>query len=117
MARKLPHYIRMHRKRSGLTQKEIAFVLGQKSGTKVSRYERRSRKPRLETAFALAVLFRTTVEELFAGLYEGVKTRAFARLRLLQDELKLSGTHERQKATKHEALEITLKKSRRKVDN
>jgi transcriptional regulator with XRE-family HTH domain len=119
MARKLPNYIRMHRKRSGLTQMEIAFVLGQESSTEVSRYERRSRKPKLPEAFALALLFGTTVEELFAGLYEDAKNRTIARLRLLQDEIKLSGCGKRGRGAKEEAVQIALQRlsGRHKTDS
>lgn len=39
MPGKLTNYLRAFRKRAGFSQKEISFLLGIKSGAKVSRYE------------------------------------------------------------------------------
>ena len=41
MPHKLENYLRTYRRRAGLSQDEMAFLLGTKSGTKVSRYEHR----------------------------------------------------------------------------
>lgn len=68
----LQNYLRMYRKRAGLSQDEVAFLLGVKSGAKVSRYERRRRVPPLETALAYEAIFRIPVRELFLGTYEQV---------------------------------------------
>ena len=38
---KLENYLRTYRKRSGLTQREVAFLVGCRNGAQVSRYERR----------------------------------------------------------------------------
>jgi hypothetical protein len=48
---KLENYLRAYRKKSGLTQRGLAFLLGWQNGGQVSRYERRRvchrSKPRL----------------------------------------------------------------------
>ncbi len=44
-------YLRTYRKRSGLTQSEVARLLGLESGQLISRYERLDRSPNLETVF------------------------------------------------------------------
>lgn len=75
----LPNYLRMHRKRSGFSQDEVAFLLGVKSGAKVCRYERRRRVPPLETALAYEVIFRIPVRKLFLGTYEEVERRVVKR--------------------------------------
>jgi transcriptional regulator with XRE-family HTH domain len=69
MSYKLENYLRTYRKRSGLSQDEMAFLLGCQNGTKVSRYERFARKPNLETLFAYEVVFGAPARELFAGVY------------------------------------------------
>ena len=66
----LPNYLRSNRKRLGLYQDEVAFLLGAQSGGKVSRYERFDREPTLATALACEAIFQKPVRELFAGLYQ-----------------------------------------------
>lgn len=70
----------MYRKRSGLSQDEVAFLLGCKSGAKLSRYERGGRLPSLETAIALELVFGVDSRELFRGhhtrVYQRVRRRA-----------------------------------------
>ena len=72
MSHKLENYLRTYRKRSGLSQDEVAYLLGCQNGTKVSRYERFARKPSLETLFAYEVVFGAPARELFAGVYQKV---------------------------------------------
>jgi transcriptional regulator with XRE-family HTH domain len=73
MYHKLENYLRAHRKRSGLTQDDVAFLLGSRSGTKVSRYEQFRRLPTLPTALALEILFDVPGQDLFAGLYQEIE--------------------------------------------
>jgi hypothetical protein len=47
--RKLPNYLRTYRRRACLSQDEVAYVLGCRSGSKISRYENCSRLPTPET--------------------------------------------------------------------
>jgi len=88
MSHKLENYLRTHRRRAGLTQDEVAFLLGCKSGTKVSRYERFRRRPPLETVFAYEVIFRAPARELLAGTYQRVERTAVRRARLLAQTLR-----------------------------
>jgi transcriptional regulator with XRE-family HTH domain len=41
----LPNYLLSNRKRLSLSQKDVAFLLGNQDGAKVSRYERFAREP------------------------------------------------------------------------
>jgi transcriptional regulator with XRE-family HTH domain len=87
MAHTLHNYLRTYRKRAGLSQDEVAFLLGVAYGTKVSRYERRSRQPGLMTVFAYEVLFRVTPRELFGDLFRKVETKTLRRARALVRKL------------------------------
>lgn len=87
MSRHVPSYLRTHRKRSGLTQRELALLLGCQSEAKVSRYERLIRKPCLETAFACQVVFGATPHQLFPGMYASVEQIVTTRARLLAQTL------------------------------
>src|SRR6266566_9083033 len=64
---RLPNYIRRHRKRSCLTQEDVAFLLGSKSSASVSRHERFKQTPDLQTLLAYEILFRTPVRNLFSN--------------------------------------------------
>jgi transcriptional regulator with XRE-family HTH domain len=84
---KLTNYLRAHRKRAGLTQRELAFLLGVKARGPVSELEKRHRMPLLRTALALAVIFDVPVEELFSGMRQSVASDISARLEKLGSEL------------------------------
>src|SRR5437867_9936650 len=88
MAHRLSNYLRTHRKRVGLSQDDVAFLLGCRSGAKVSRYERLARRPSLETAFAYEAVFGVPARELFAGVYEKVEEEIRKRARVLAGKLK-----------------------------
>ena len=87
MSYKLENYLRTYRKRSALSQDEVAFLLGCRSGTKVSRYERHSRKPNLETLFGYEMVFGTPAREFFAGVYQKVEKKITNRAQLLTRNL------------------------------
>jgi len=84
---RLPNYLRMHRKRMGLSQDQVASILGCRSGAKVSRYERFQREPTLRTAIACEVLFGVSIRELFAGVYEEIERAVERRARTLARRL------------------------------
>jgi len=92
MSHKLPNYLRAYRKRAGLTQDEVAYLLGCRSGAKVSRYERFARQPSLETVFAYEVIFRTPARELFAGVSHTVERKTARRIKSLALKLHRANT-------------------------
>ncbi len=88
---KLDNYLRTYRKRAGLSQDKMAYLLGTRDGTRTSRYERFARIPSLETALAREGIFRAPVSELFAGVYEKAKRAATRRARLMRKRLGTRG--------------------------
>lgn len=82
------NYLRRYRKRGALTQEEIAFLLGARCGTKVSRYERSARPPSLRTALAYQAIFGVPVHELFPGEFQEVVTAVQGRAAQLSEQLK-----------------------------
>jgi transcriptional regulator with XRE-family HTH domain len=68
MADHMPHYTRRYRLRAGLTQKEMAHLLGSRSPATVCQYEARKREPDLRTALAYQVVFGLPVDKLFPGI-------------------------------------------------
>jgi transcriptional regulator with XRE-family HTH domain len=87
-SRRLPNYLRTFRKRTGLSQEEVAFLLGCQSGNKASRYERRTRKPNLETILAYELVFGAPARELFAGIFDDVADATLKRAQALAEKLK-----------------------------
>jgi transcriptional regulator with XRE-family HTH domain len=87
MVPKVPSYLRTYRKRGGLTQNEVAFLLGCQSGTKLSRYERLCRQPNLQTAFACQAIFGIPAHEIFPGMYAEVEQSIAKRARQLSKRI------------------------------
>jgi transcriptional regulator with XRE-family HTH domain len=86
-SQQLSNYLRTYRKRSALSQAEVAFLLGQKSGAKVCRYERFKREPGLQTALAYVAIFQKPVSDLFPGLYQEIARNVRARAAKLAAQL------------------------------
>lgn len=70
---KLPNYLKTYRKRTGFSQDEIAFLLGCKRASHVSRYERFHRTPGFHTLLAFKIIFQASARELFGGEYQKVE--------------------------------------------
>jgi len=98
MASKLPQYLRTYRRRFGLTQKEMAHLLGCKSEAKVSRYENSGRLPPLKTALMYEAIFGVPVSKLFAGIYSQVEKETAKHAKTLMQKLEKPDPH--RKATR-----------------
>src|SRR5579862_6973738 len=90
----LTTYIKMYRKRTGLTHEEVAFLLGSMSGTSVSRHEQAQRVPILHTALKYEIILNASVRDLYEGLFAEVRETVQARARGLCASL------ERQRSTR-----------------
>jgi len=75
------------RKRSGLSQKELAHILGFRSKVAISRHERSDSVPDLLTALGYEVIFRVPISELFPGMYQTVAVGIEERLAKMEEEL------------------------------
>ena len=104
---KLENYLETYRKRDGLSQREIAFLLGAQSGAKVCRYERFVREPSLATALAYEAIFKRSVSELFPGLYQKVEGEVAERAQILISKKDYANPNQ-QIARKREALASLL---------
>lgn len=84
---RLENYLKTYRKRAGLSQAEMAYLLGSRDGTCPARHEGFIRTPSLETALAYEVIYGTPVKELFAGMYARAERAAARRARVLEKRL------------------------------
>jgi transcriptional regulator with XRE-family HTH domain len=80
--------LKPHRKRRGFTQEELAFLLGDRKHSAISRYEAGDRKPDLKTAVAFKVLFESDLRELFPGVHAQVCGEIAERARLLSEQIR-----------------------------
>lgn len=88
----LPNYLRSHRKRVALLQRDLAYLLGEnEDGTVISRHELSRAMPDLRTALLYEAIYGTPVRELFAGVYHEVERE----LRIRAGKLLLEARRER----------------------
>src|SRR5690348_14503995 len=73
MADRLVNYVRARRRKAGLSQRDLAFILGYGKPGAVSRHELFRSVPPLLMAIAYEVIFQTPIAELFPGLHETVE--------------------------------------------
>jgi transcriptional regulator with XRE-family HTH domain len=81
------NYLKAHRRRSGLTQRELGELLGYRDPGQVSRHERSMSLPALTTALAYEVIFRVPVAVLFVGLHGSTKENIESKMRQLEAKL------------------------------
>ncbi len=98
----LNNYIEMHRKRAGLSQAELSYLITLEKGSSISRYEQGLRFPKLESLLALEIVLDQSVAELYAGVREHIEDEVTERARTLLE--KLSDTPTKELALKFELL-------------
>lgn len=84
---RLANLLRSHRKRSGLSQKELARLVGYPDETAVSRHERLRIAPSLDVALRYQAVFRVEISALFPAAYQAACEIAEASLEELKREL------------------------------
>jgi transcriptional regulator with XRE-family HTH domain len=78
MAPQLPSYLLTLRKRSGLSQYDLAALLGL-TASALSRFENQSRRPTIELAIATEVIFGHSAKEVFPAFYREIEQVIIAR--------------------------------------
>jgi transcriptional regulator with XRE-family HTH domain len=94
----LASYLGSHRKRSGLSQKELGQLLGYPSEGTISRHERICSTPPFQAALAYEAVFRVPVSELFPGAFERIRQDIEARISRMERELQGSTAKGREAA-------------------
>jgi transcriptional regulator with XRE-family HTH domain len=114
MDQRLKTYLRTFRRRWGLTQTELAFLIGIKSNTLVSRFEELKRTPSLSASFACEIIFDASPIELFPGLFDDVQEAVYLRANELYEELQ--GSSSKATRTKLDFLESVLSRFELRTD-
>jgi transcriptional regulator with XRE-family HTH domain len=87
-------YLRFLRRRSGLSQRDLARILGSVSVSQISRHERSKTLPTMLIAFGYQVVFQKPVSEIFPGLFHAVETGVEERLEEFERELNMRAAKE-----------------------
>lgn len=87
MQDRLGNYIRVQRKNAGLSQRQLARILGYDQEAPISRHERVRTLPPLLIAIAYCVVFRAPMSDVFSGVFEAVERMIEERLADLEHEL------------------------------
>jgi DNA-binding XRE family transcriptional regulator len=74
------NYLRSYRLRWGLSQVELATLLGWDRPEVISRIEKKQRPPSLRLAIACFILFRTQVDELFPDIFTAIDATVMSRV-------------------------------------
>jgi transcriptional regulator with XRE-family HTH domain len=85
MSNYAPCALRTHRRTWGLSQRELADILGYESATQVSRLEHGKRTPLLETALACSTLFGVSLDELFPQLATEIEEKLRKKISRLRE--------------------------------
>lgn len=102
-------YLRTHRRNWGLTQKELAKLVGTASSVQISRYENGKRAPKLEVALACQVIFGVPPSIMFPDAYALSEEEVMRNM--YQMDLALSNTTSLSGIRKRELFSIALKRA------
>ena len=69
----IPNRLRKYRLMMGYKQKDIALLLGFKSSSKISRWEKGNCAPSLKNLFQLSILYKTLSDALFLDYLQEVR--------------------------------------------
>lgn len=102
-------YLRTHRRVWGLTQQELAALMGFKSATHVSRIENGKRAPTIESALACQAIFGIPPSAMFPHAYDLVEERVVRDLYRLH--LALCDTTSPSELRKRELFSLALERA------
>lgn len=114
MSSKLTSYLHVRRRQWRLSQKELAFLLGYRTDSIVSRYEYHERRITLAIGFACSLIFGVEAKDMFPKLFEEVEDGVVRRLYELYNRLKASKPSKKTEA-KLRLLEEALSRTTTRV--
>jgi transcriptional regulator with XRE-family HTH domain len=111
-ARRPVNYLRSYRLRWGLSQKELAYLLGWDRPDVISRIERKQRAPTLPVAMACYILFDASAAQLFPDISAGIEQLVMARVQEMYETIQ--GDPSRRTKKKIELLEDAIARADRR---
>lgn len=98
-----PSYLGTHRKRWSLTQPELGALLGDLSGSLISKYEKLARRPSVQALIGSEFVFGESARRLFPALYASIELEVATRAAIFAETL--AGDSGRNALVKRELLE------------
>ena len=94
-------YLRALRRKSALSQEDVAYLLGAITGTRISRHETGACVPPLEVVLAYEVIFGVVIAQIYEDQSAEIADRVRKRARKLHDSLgyRLKDTRRDEKRT------------------
>ena len=80
-------YLRAHRRKAGLSQRDLGRLIGYPDGGSVSRHENMRLLPSLLAAFGYEAVFQVPMHQLFAGLRDAVNQAVEEEIKQFEREL------------------------------
>lgn len=99
-------FVRANRRRWGLTQPELALLIGLTSSTAVSRIERSKRTPAAPILIACCMVFGAQVPDLFPSLHVEIEQTVIEAARILLAQLE--GRADKASVRKRQLLEAMV---------
>ncbi len=87
VSRRFNNYLRLYRRKNGLSQKEMAHLMGYKTTTSISNYERGSKMPQLTNLLKLEIILHTPIAFLFRDHFEELKREVRQKEKMLHKKL------------------------------
>jgi transcriptional regulator with XRE-family HTH domain len=87
MSDRLTNYLRTHRKKTGLSQRDLARIVGYKDEVPISRHEQFQRLPSVMVALGYEIVFQVPISEIYAGLRDAIEQDIEERISELEREL------------------------------
>jgi DNA-binding XRE family transcriptional regulator len=103
-------YLRSYRLRWGLSQGELAYLLGWSRSDVISRIEKKRRLPTLRLLIGCFILFGTAAAEIFPDMFAGIERDIMARVWALYE--KVQGDPSRKTRKKIELLEDAIERAK-----
>lgn len=91
----LGNYLRVRRRQSQLSQKELAFLLGYKHESFISRLERHDRGMTFSTSRACRIIFGSRTKDIFPALLKEHDSKLMQRMQDLCTTLEQDGPSKR----------------------
>lgn len=111
----LDSYLRTHRRKAGLSQREMGMLLGYEDESAVARHEKSKALPPLLIAIGYEVVFKVPIAKLFSGLKETVEKTV--EVRILQFEENLQQKNEKGGRASHIAQKLAWLSERRNMND
>jgi len=77
--KKIPNCLSKYRRQKGLSQKEVARILGLKRSSTISKWEKGICLPSTTSLLKLSALYGRPTEALFTDLYKRIKEEIFSK--------------------------------------